>query len=160
TDKNPYLRKGWQPSKVAVRVGIAYLLLQVGLLSALVWYGDPLWLRIAPLACYAAILVFYYFLPTSYYHQSRVHPVIPLRYMTLLRMTYLTALFDALAWVTLLTGRWAAVYYFVLWVLPLFTSFAFFMVLRQLVQHGNGDRGWLTNTRVFFVARLINFSVF
>jgi fatty acid desaturase len=34
------------------------------------------------------------------------------------------------------------------------------MVLRQIVQHGNGDRGWLTNTRVFFVGRLINFAVF
>jgi fatty acid desaturase len=34
------------------------------------------------------------------------------------------------------------------------------MILRQLVQHGNGDRGWLTNTRVFFVDPLINFAVF
>jgi hypothetical protein len=34
------------------------------------------------------------------------------------------------------------------------------MILRQLVQHGNGDRGWLTNTRIFFVQRFINFSVF
>ena len=34
------------------------------------------------------------------------------------------------------------------------------MILRQLVQHGNGDRGWLTNTRVFFVNPLINFAVF
>jgi hypothetical protein len=28
------------------------------------------------------------------------------------------------------------------------------------VQHGNGDRGWLTNTRIFFVDRFINFAVF
>jgi fatty acid desaturase len=55
---------------------------------------------------------------------------------------------------------WGWAYYAVLWVLPLFTSFSFFMILRQWVQHGNGDRGWLTNTRVFFVQRLINFSVF
>ena len=44
--------------------------------------------------------------------------------------------------------------------MPIFTSFAFFMILRQLVQHGNGDRGWLTNTRVFAVGRVINFAVF
>src|SRR5262249_46467307 len=37
---------------------------------------------------------------------------------------------------------------------------SFFMILRQLVQHGNGDRGWLTNTRVFFVQPMINFAVF
>jgi len=48
----------------------------------------------------------------------------------------------------------------VLWLVPIFTSFSFFMILRQLVQHGNADRGWLTNTRIFFVSHIINFSVF
>jgi fatty acid desaturase len=43
---------------------------------------------------------------------------------------------------------------------PLFTSFAFFMILRQVVQHGNGGRGWLTNTRTFLVGSLIRFAVF
>ena len=44
--------------------------------------------------------------------------------------------------------------------MPIFTSFAFFMILRQIVQHGNGGRGWLTNTRVFLLRPLIRFSVF
>jgi hypothetical protein len=34
------------------------------------------------------------------------------------------------------------------------------MVLRQIVQHGNGDRGWMTNSRVFRCHPLINFAVF
>jgi hypothetical protein len=34
------------------------------------------------------------------------------------------------------------------------------MVLRQIVQHGNGDRGWLTNSRVFLCHPFINFAVF
>src|SRR5262249_17269301 len=51
-------------------------------------------------------------------------------------------------------------FYLLLWVVPIFTSFSFFMILRQLVQHGNGGRGWLTNTRVFFINPLINFAVF
>jgi fatty acid desaturase len=160
TDKNPYLRKGWKPSKLAVRVGMVYLLVLAGLLTALVRYGDPVWLALVPAGLYLAIILFYYLLPASMYHQSRVHPVIPLRWMTLLRMTHLTGVFCGLAWLTLLTHHWAAVYYLVLWVTPLFTSFSFFMILRQLVQHGNGDRGWLTNTRIFFVSRFINFSVF
>ncbi len=50
--------------------------------------------------------------------------------------------------------------YVLLWLVPLFTSFSFFMILRQLVQHGNGDRGKLTNTRTFLLAPLINFAVF
>lgn len=160
TDKNPYMRKGWKPSKLAVRVGILFLLGQVALLTALVHYGLTFWLAVLPPALLAAVLVFYWFLPDSKYHQSRVHPVISMRVATLLRVSYLTVLFNALAWITLLTGHWTALYYFLLWIVPLGTSFSFFMILRQLVQHGNGDRGLLTNTRVFYVSRFITFSVF
>src|SRR5919108_212309 len=74
--------------------------------------------------------------------------------------TYIILVFLALAWLSLYVTPWAALYYGLLWVLPIFTSFSFFMILRQIVQHGNGGRGWLTNTRVFFVNRLINFAVF
>jgi fatty acid desaturase len=160
TDKNPYLRKGYKPSKLAVRVGIAYLLLQVALLTWLVHAGDALRVAVVPACVYAAAFIFYCFLPASKYHQSRVHPVIPARVATLIRISYLTALFNGLAWLTWATGRWAAVYYIAYWIVPLVTSFAFFMILRQIVQHGNGDRGWLTNTRIFFVRRFLNFSVF
>ncbi len=160
TDKNPYLRKGYRPSKLAVRVGILYLLAQVALLTFLVHQGDALWLALLPAALYVLAFLFYFFLPASKYHQSRVHPVIPSRVATLIRISYLTALFAGLAWLTWWTGRWAAVYYAVYWLVPLATSFAFFMILRQWVQHGNGDRGWLTNTRIFFVQPFINFSVF
>jgi fatty acid desaturase len=159
-DKNPYLRKGWKPSKLAVLVGMAYLVLQVSLLTALTWLGDVFWLAAAPALLYLAVMCFYCWLPARLYHQSRVHPVISTRAMTLLRITFMTAVFAGLAWITLLTGVWAAVYYALLWVTPLLTSFSFFMILRQLVQHGNGDRGWLTNTRVFFVGPVIRFSVF
>jgi fatty acid desaturase len=80
--------------------------------------------------------------------------------MSLMRITYVTLVFCGIAWLSLLVTPWAPLFYLLLWVLPIFTSFSFFMILRQLVQHGNGDRGWLTNTRVFFVNRLISFAVF
>jgi fatty acid desaturase len=160
TDKNPYVRKGHRPSKVAVRFGILYLLAQVATLTTLVWQSDALLLAVIPASLYAVAFLFYVLLPASKFHQSRVHPVIPSRVATLIRITYLTVLFNALAWLTLATGHWAAVYYIAYWIVPLVTSFAFFMILRQWVQHGNGDRGWLTNTRIFFVQRLLNFSVF
>jgi fatty acid desaturase len=160
TDKNPYLRKGWKPSKLAVRVGILYLLAQIGVLTAFVYLGDRLLLALVPAGLWAAAMLFYAVLPDSKYHQSRVHPVISQRWMSMLRVTFITLVFNTLAWLTLLTGRPAWLYYFLLWLVPLLTSFSFFMILRQWVQHGNGDRGWLTNTRIFFVHRCINFSVF
>jgi fatty acid desaturase len=117
-------------------------------------------LAVVPATLYVAIMSFYAIIPESMYHQSRVHPVISMRIMTLMRITYISLLFNGLAWLSLSVTPYASLFYLLLWVVPIFTSFSFFMILRQLVQHGNGDRGWLTNTRVFFVNRLINFAVF
>jgi fatty acid desaturase len=160
SDKNPYLKKGWKPSRLPVRVGILYMIAQIGLLFGLVWSGNAVLLAIIPTALYLAVMTFYAVIPEHLYHQSRVHPVISSRAMTLMRITYITAVFCGLAWLSLLVDPWAALYYILLWLVPIFTSFSFFMILRQLVQHGNGDRGWLTNTRIFFVNPLINFAVF
>jgi fatty acid desaturase len=160
TLNSPYLRKDWKPSRVLVRVGIAYVLSLVVLLTTLVHYGSPLWLAVLPAACWAGIVLYYALCPDRLYHQSRVHSTISPRWMTVGRMTYTTMVFTGLAWLTWATGEWVVVYYFLLWVLPVFTAFSFFMVLRQLVQHGNAGRGWLTNTRVFLVQQFIRFSVF
>jgi fatty acid desaturase len=160
TDKNPYLKKGWQPCKTTIRVGIIYMLALIGILTALVRLEEPLLLALVPLGLYASAMIFYSLIPERMFHQSRVHPVISMRAMSLGRITFITGVFCTLAWLSLLVDSWAVLYYVLLWLVPIFTSFSFFMVLRQIVQHGNGDRGWLTNTRVFFVNRLINFAVF
>ncbi|MFO0881456.1 MAG: fatty acid desaturase [Gemmataceae bacterium] len=159
-DKNPYLRKGVKQGKGAVRLGLVYLLALVGTLVACVWTENRLLLGIIPAVLWAAVMIGFVALPHSQYHQSRLHPVISQKQMTLMRISYMTLLFSGLAWIQAMTGVWAWAYYALLWVVPIFTSFSFFMILRQIVQHGNGDRGWLTNTRIFYVSRFINFSVF
>ena len=160
TDKNPYLKKGWKANKIPVRVGIIYLLTLIGVLAWCVYEQNPLLLAIVPAALYLAVMIFFRALPETMYHQSRVHPVISMRTMSLLRTTHISLVFNAVAWLSLYVTPYAALFYFVLWVVPIFTSFSFFMILRQLVQHGNGGRGWLTNTRVFFINPLVNFAVF
>jgi fatty acid desaturase len=159
TDQNPY-KKGLKSSKHAVRVGISYLLVLVATLTALVWWGQTFWLAVLPPALFAVVAVYFAVIPETKFQRSRVHSVIHTRWMSVLRLGFVTAVFYGLAWTQLLTGQWAALYYFLLWLVPLFTSFSLFMMMRQLVQHGNGDRGWLTNTRVFFVQRFIKFAVF
>ena len=160
TDKNPYLKKGWKPNKKTVGAGIIYMIVLVPTLATLVYFEQPLLLALIPTGLWLAAMAFFSSLPESMYHQSRVHPVISMRHMSLLRVTHISLIFNALAWLSLLVTPYAAFYYFLLWLVPIFTSFSFFMILRQIVQHGNGDRGWLTNTRIFFVNRLINFAVF
>jgi fatty acid desaturase len=115
---------------------------------------------VLPAALFVAALAAILLLPASAFHQSRLHPVIPQKTMMLLRITFVTLVFGSLAWVTHLTGVHAWAYYGLLWVVPIFTSFSYFMILRQWVQHGNADRGWLTNTRVFFIDRALNHAVF
>ena len=160
TDRNPYLRKGVNPSKTAVKIGLLYLALLAGALTGLYYAGDPVLLAAVPSGLWVAFCAVFALLPSRHYHRSRVRPLIPTQVMTILRITFISLVFNALAWATFLTGAPAGLYYLLLWVVPLFTSFALFMILRQLVQHGNGGRGWLTNTRVFFVNPFIRFAVF
>ena len=159
TDKNPYLKKGWKPRKTLVRIGILYMLTQAILMTCFVAADQPRALAIVPTILYAAMMAFLVLAPGDWYHQSRVHPVISMRSMSLGRISFITAVFVGLAWSCWLT-KYAPLYYLLLWLVPIFTSFSFFMILRQLVQHGNGDRGWLTNTRVFKVNPFIRFAVF
>jgi fatty acid desaturase len=159
-DHSPYLIKGQKPSRTAVRIGLLYILLLVVALTTLYYTADPVWLVAVPAALWAVFAVVFWRLPADRYIRTRLHPVVPARTMTILRIGFITAVFTALALFTRLTGAPAVLYYVVLWVVPIFTSFSFFMILRQIVQHGNADRGWMTNTRTFLVGRAINFAVF
>ncbi len=159
TDKNPYLKKGWKANNLPVRVGILYMVSLIGVLAWCVYDQNPLLLAVVPAAMYLAVMIFFRALPETMYHQSRVHPIIPMRTMSLLRTTHISLVFNGLAWLSFV-NPYAPLFYILLWLVPIFTSFSFFMILRQIVQHGNGGRGWLTNTRVFHVNPLINFAVF
>ncbi len=160
TDKNPYLLKGKKPSKGAVRVGVIYLLALVATLVTLFYTADALTLAVVPFVMWLLVSLIFLRLPDAKFHQSRLRPVIHARYTSILRVGFITAVFTTLAVLTMVTGAPAVGYYALLWLAPLFTSFAFFMILRQLVQHGNGGRGWLTNTRTFLLKRFIRFAVF
>ncbi len=155
----PYEAKGPR-SKLLVLVGILYLAVLAASLTALVMLDQPVLLAVVPAVLLAAALIFYARVPAHLYRQSLVKPDISPRAMTYGRMTYLTMTFSALAWLTYLTDMPWALYYLVLWMVPLGTSFAFCMILRQVVQHGNATRERLTNTRIFLVSRLIRFAVF
>jgi fatty acid desaturase len=155
----PYEAKGPR-SKVLIVVGLLYLAVLVGALTACVTWDQPLLLGIVPAVMLAAILTFYAFVPERLYRQTMVKPDVSPRWMGHGRITYLTAVFTSLAWLTYLTGRPWGLYYLLLWVVPLLTMFSFCMILRQVVQHGNATRERLTNTRIFLVSRLIRFAVF
>jgi fatty acid desaturase len=108
---------------------------------------------------WATVITILWRLPDDAFPRNRLSPVTPIRWMGTSRVTFLALLYGALS--ALQLAGWSAWAYFgVLWVLPLFTSFPLFMILRQWVQHGNADRGRYTNTRVFLVGPLVRYAVF
>src|SRR5581483_844369 len=110
TDRNPYLKKGFKPSKGAVLAGMLYLVGLIVALRFLVIHDDPVLLAVVPAAMWGAMMAFFWFLPDSKYHQSRVRPLIHMRWTSMGRITFLSLVFNALAWVTFWTGQWAGLY--------------------------------------------------
>jgi fatty acid desaturase len=156
----PYESSGGRRSRLLIVIGVLYLAATAAALTALTWLERPLLMAVMPAGMLAAVLAFYLVVPANCFRRSSVRPDIPPRWTTVFRITYLTAVFSALAWLTYLTHRPWALYYVVLWLVPLFTSFSFCMLLRQIVQHGNAGRERFTNTRIFLVSRLIRSAVF
>jgi fatty acid desaturase len=66
----------------------------------------------------------------------------------------------ALGFLRAVTAGRSTFYFWVLWILPLMTTFPFFLLLRDVYQHTNADAGRLTNTRVFFVDAFTRWAVF
>jgi fatty acid desaturase len=157
---NPYVRADWRYTKLPARLSGAFLVLLMATLAALVMYGNPVLIALVPLAVSAAFMVVLRLLPERCFYQSKIRPLFPIRTMAMMRTMFMALAFTAIAWATWSTGDWWAAYLLLLWVVPLVTAFPLYMVLRQIVQHGNGDRGWLTNTRVFLCHPLLNFAVF
>lgn len=141
-------------------LGFGYHIALIGVTAWIIWRQEASLLIWLPLAMLAAMEAIYALLPAAWFPEFAIKGDIPPRVTAMLRLVFNTLLATAIAGLTLWTGWPFWLYYFVLWVVPLGSSFALFMILRQLVQHGNADQGRLTNTRVFFVNPLISMAVF
>jgi fatty acid desaturase len=155
----PYRRVGRRYPHLTI-VTIPYLLSLIGGVIALCWAENALGLALVPALLLAGILTIYGLLPERYFTHYVIKSDLSPRFQVCLRVTFYTLLIAALAWLNLWTGKPWWLYYLVLWIIPLGTTFSFFMILRQLVQHGNADGERFSNTRVFQVAWPIAESVF
>jgi fatty acid desaturase len=159
--RSPYERSGIDRAKmkIALRVGVYYVLGLFATLAGLVALGNPVLLAVVPAVAYLAVMIFFSVIPDHYYSQYRVHPTYTMRTITLMRVTFVTLVANAVAWLAFAYGRFAFYYAVLLWIVPMLTSFSLFMMLRQVVQHSNGGRGWLTNTRIFLVNLFVRDSI-
>ena len=78
----------------------------------------------------------------------------------MLRLACYSWFLVALGLLRVVTDGRSSFYFWVLWVLPMMTTFPFFMLLRDVYQHTNADAGRLTNSRVFFPDPFTRWAVF
>jgi fatty acid desaturase len=157
---NPYSDPARPASRWPSRVLLAFLVASV-LSQFVVAYTAPLWaVAVVPAVLLPGAVAALLLIPRERYSSSRLIPPVSPRANLIGNLVYLSLLHAALSAVQILTGAPVWVYMALLWVVPLLTVFPLCMVLRQQVQHGNGDRGWLTNTRTFLVNRFVRYAVF
>lgn len=141
-------------------LGVGYVAVMVAVLGAIAYFGTLPQLAVAAPALMAGACAAIWRLPEKWFYQSPIRPVYSSRVTSALRLGQLTILETAIAAGNLLTGTDWGVYFWLLWVLPLFTSFPYYMLLRDLYQHANADDGKLTNSRVVFAGPFSRWAIF
>jgi fatty acid desaturase len=146
--------------RLATILGIGYIAAFSMILRYLTGSNRPAWLPVAGLSGIMLLVVAIRILPDWAVFQSPFRQAYSPRTAGILRMSYYTILLVVLAYIRWATGGRSAVYPVLLWILPLGTSFMFFMFLRDVYQHSNADAGRLTNSRVFFTDPFTRWAVF
>ncbi|MGP0063000.1 MAG: fatty acid desaturase family protein [Isosphaeraceae bacterium] len=146
--------------RLGTGLGIVYLLGLNLLTWILTTYRHPGWLIPAGLMGLGLGIVVAYQLPAWAVFHSPFRQAYSSRLGGIFRLAFFTVLMEVLAHLRWATGGASAVYFTLLWLIPLNTSFMYFMFLRDVYQHSNADDGRLTNSRVFFTDPFTRWAVF
>jgi len=158
--QNPYSDPERPGTIRPARAGVLFAVGAPAVVIPLTVMGYGLAVAIVLPLLWAAVATILWRLPDEAYPQMRLAPVLPVRVLAISRVTFLALIYGALSAVQLAGWAPAWGYFVLLWLIPAFTTFPLFMILRQWVQHGNADRGRYTNTRVFLVGPLVRYAVF
>jgi fatty acid desaturase len=141
-------------------LGIAYLAVLLPTMGVLTHFGGPWLLGLAPVAMLLAACGVIAALPAHWFFASRIKPVYSAKVTSVLRLGCATVADTALCWATYLTGTEWGIYFYLLWIMPLVTTFPYLMLLRDMFQHANADDGRLTNSRVAFPNPILRWAMF
>lgn len=157
---NPYVDRKRQGERLPTLAGVLYAVAAPAAAIALIKTGHGPWAFAAIGVLTAIVAGYYYFLDENKLPHAHVETVISHRATNISRILFMAILYSALTGVEVAGWAPAWAYFGLLWIVPLFTTFPLFMIMRQWVQHGNADRGRYTNTRVFLVNPFIRYAVF
>jgi fatty acid desaturase len=164
--ENVYLRQsgsaaaGRRWPRLGAPLGLAFLFGCIVLQWTFTTLGRPELLLLEGLVGTLVVLAGAWVLPGRAFFQSPFRQPYSGRTSGVLRLVYFLWFLVVLGLLRVATGGRSSFYFWMLWLLPLMTSFPFFMLLRDVYQHTNADAGRLTNTRVFFVDAFTRWAVF
>lgn len=156
---SPYQRSE-RPSKLPERIGLAWFVGLIAIQVGASLHGDPRFAVGVAGAYWLLLAALFLALSERHFRGARLRPVVGRRYLALQRTFFMALGSTTLTCLQIMTTAPVWWCFALLWIAPLLTTFPFFMILRQVVQHANGDRGWLTNTRTFLVHPLLRYAVF
>ncbi|MHC5540102.1 fatty acid desaturase family protein [Singulisphaera rosea] len=146
--------------RLGAALGWAYILASLAVQWVILEMGRPAWLLGQGLAGILLILGVVAVLPDRAFHPSPLRRPLSARSSARVRLGYYTGCFISLGLLGSATSGKSTAYFFLLWVLPMLSTFFYFMLLRDVYQHTNADDGRLTNTRVFIVDPFTRWAVF
>lgn len=165
--ENVYLRRvsglaapGRHWPRLGPTLGILYLVGYIAMLWVITALGHPGWLWIQGLIGTLLVLGVGLALPDWAYFKSPLRQPLSTRAAGLLRLIYYSWFLVGVRGLGIATAGRSSAYFYLLWILPLCTSFLYFMLLRDVYQHTNADDGRLTNTRVFLVDPFTRWAIF
>jgi fatty acid desaturase len=150
--------KAWP--RLGTCLGLAYAFGFNALTWRLTLTGRTSWLIPAGLIGMAVVALVIWRLPAWAIFQSPFRQPYSTRVGGLIRLGFYTVLLVGLSYLRVATAGRSAIYVMVLWVVPMSTTFMFFMLLRDVYQHANADEGRLTNSRIFFADPFTRWAVF
>ncbi len=142
-------------------MAVLYIFAMIGLMRYFDAHGS-LWhqLVVPPVAWIVAVGVIC-LIPEHWFFRTPIKkPVFSARFVSIYRMGFYIALLGAISIGRFVTQSDWALYFWLLWVVPLLTAFPYYMLIRDIFQHGNADDGRLTNSRVFFVDPFTRWAFF
>ncbi|MDF1858712.1 MAG: fatty acid desaturase [Verrucomicrobiales bacterium] len=149
--KRPFLRN-------ATVYGVVYFVLLIAVLHSARQQGFQFLLIFAPLVWGAAVLV-WSFLPVSSFYDPGGKLSYSPKTSGILRLTFYSVLFVAINITEILSGWWVGGYVLLFWILPLVYVFPHLMLVREVFQHANADRGEISNSRVIHVNPVLRWAL-
>ena len=161
--ENVYLERstvGRRWPRLAITLGAIYLAAFIAGQWAITRWASPGWLYVEGVVGTLLVLAVGFALPKSAFFPSPFRQPYSPRLSGMMRLVYLSAILVALGVLRVATHGHSSIYFYLLWVLPITSTFPFFMLLRDIYQHTNADDGRLTNTRVFYPDVFTRWAVF